>query len=240
MRNRVTFLLIIFCIILCCAGCASTIVMPYSSEEYENSGWTLKELTTHFEELGFTDVTVRKDTTRNEAYAGIYSVEIEEDTDSLFAEYGDFEKGDDFLSTRELYIVYNDFIPTWAIDNCPELVELSQFEHGSDEWEKKQKAFMQSHSGEYIEFDGVITDWYDDYWYAGGVSFTISVEGYEQLKFSWDNIELSSLRLTEDYHYSNYKTGLICEGDRVHILAKINYSAQEGATVEIESFILRK
>ena len=106
------------------------------------------------------------------------------------------------------------------MDNCSDFADFAKMENSSSQKSELVNSFMNSHNGEYIEFTGTITDWYDQMHWVG-VSFTVSVDGSNQTNFSWDTTDLIDLKLEGDYHYSKYTTGLITEGMKVHIIAKI-------------------
>lgn len=229
-----------FCILLSLSfvlflfvGCSSDgqSTMPYSSSEYENSDWTLDELISHFEELGFDDIDIDESHSRyvSEEYIQVRVEDTE--SDSWFTEYTEFTKGEDLRSWRKIRISITYPIPVWTIENCPELVTLLSMrnsEESFDEW----IAFMHEHHGEYIEFDGTITDWYDELWYAGGISFSVSFEDIEDIAFSWHGL------LTSEFGYKNdYYTGCVEEGISAHVVMRIVYS-EEGCLYELESIDL--
>lgn len=203
------------------------ITMPYDSSEYKNGEWTVESLVEHFETLGFTDIDVTNVIDSfGEAKVEIYNVNIEDSSsDSWFTEYKAFKKGEEFGSWLKIKIETHTFTPTLTVDNCAELAELVHTKGSFVELEDKI-AFMESHKNEYIEFEGTITDWYDELHWVG-VSFTVSVEDSEYLSFSWETTSLIDLKMEGDYHYSNYKTGLISEGMKVHMIAQIVFADDE-------------
>lgn len=228
MKNKqAVFLIILLLLLNLCSGCASAsipgITMPYSSEEYVNGEWTIEDLRKHFRDLGFKEIEVNGNTTK---VIGVYA----ENDDSL---YDSFEKGMEIDSSRKIGI-YTEFnfetTSTLSIANCPEFAELVESGiDSSEDW----IAFLESHSGELLEFDGTITHWYDDMFWIG-VSFTIAIEDSSHLSFSKDTIDLIELGLTGEYHYDKYHVGLINEGMRVHVITEIKQT-EDGWQLELDS-----
>lgn len=233
--RNIAFVLVFFLLLFVCTGCATGVSMPYSSNEYKELDWSVEELVAHFEELGFSDIKTDVWETFDENQARICRVAIEDTSaDSWFTEYKDFDKDEEFGTHLEIYISAYTLVPTLTVDNCAEFAELVTMDSENPEKPESLASFMQTHDGDYLEFDGIITDWYDELWFAGGVSFTISVEGSDQMSFSWETMGLIDLDMTGEYHYNNYNTGLITEGMKVHVLAKIDYV--EGSwSLEIDS-----
>ena len=206
--------------------------MPYSSEDYETGDWKLDELISHFQELGFSDIEtyVIYDTFDAEE-AEIRSVVIEDiSANSWSTSYKKIEKGEKIRSWLKIRINVINLIPTLTIDNCSDFADLVKTNNASPE---KLDEFMMSHRGKYLEFDGTITDWYDEFWYISGVDFKVSVENNNTI-FSWDCDNISDLGMTGEYHYEKYTAGMIYEGMSVHIITKIAYS-QGSWHLEIES-----
>lgn len=196
------------------------ITMPYDSSEYKNGEWTLESLVEHFETLGFTDIDVTnvKDSF-GEAKVEIYNVNIEDSSsDSWFTEYKAFKKGEEFGSWLKIKIETHTFTPTLTVDNCSDLANIIQSDTSNTD---AINSFMNAHNGEYIEFCGTITDW-NDKWFWVGVDLTVAVEDSKSLSFVWDTIDLIDLKLEGDYHYNKYKTGLISEGMKVHMIVKVD------------------
>lgn len=211
-------------LMLICSGCSTDATMPYSSAEYENGDWTFDELIEHFKELGFTDFDTYEFTTYDESEAKINRVAINDES---------FEKGDQFTPLiDEVLISATTLIPTLRTDNCNELKELVQMGKDSPEEIEKWDSFMNSHIGEYLMFDGSITDWNDDYFYVA-VDLSVSVKGTNDTIFSWSNLDLIDTKLDGDYHYEKYHTGLIKEGMNVHMVVKI-VSDDDEWNLEIE------
>lgn len=240
MRTQIIVFLLVLSLVVACTGCTTSVTMPYSSEEYENGSWELDELVEHFEELGFDQIDIdehsmldRENLDKNSKY--ITTVRIEDvSSDSWFTEYRDFDKGEEIGTYLEVKINVVTPIPVWSIDNCVELENIAKMDPGSAEQDDALKAFAEQHNGEYLEFYGLLTDWYDQFWYVG-VSFAVSVENSNEMTFSWNSIDLYDLGMTGEYHYENYKTGLISEGDRVRILSQIEYTSGE-MNLRIETF----
>ena len=59
-HKKILFLFVLTMLLVVCTSCesATTITMPYSSEEYVNGEWTIEDLIKHFEDLGFSKVEV--------------------------------------------------------------------------------------------------------------------------------------------------------------------------------------
>ena len=224
MKNIIISLLLpISLLLIVLSGCespTSTISIPYSSEEYVNGEWEFDDLVKHFEELGFT-VEVLGDTTIIE---GVYI-----QNDDLL--YESFEKGAEIDASRKIGI-YTEISPTLSVDNCSELAEFVEIGIESAENKEKWESFLESHCGQQFEFDGTITDWYDDYFWVA-VDFTISIEDSEKFHFSKSNVDLMDLGMTGEYHYNKYHSGLISEGMRVHVLTDISQT-ENGWELELD------
>ncbi len=234
MRIRhIAFVLVIAIIAMICVGCSVSATIPHSSDEYENGDWSVEELVEHFEGLGFTDIKVEEKTTFDESEVKIQVI-VAEDSDSWSPSYRDFEKGETISTLRKIIIRETALIPVITVDNCAEFAKIVEMDAEAPEKADLLSTFMQENDGEYLEFDGTITDWYDELWFSSGVSFTISVEDSGQLHFSWGSTSLIDLGMTGDYHHNKYKTGLITEGMKVHVLAKIDY-ADDDWSLEIDT-----
>lgn len=213
--------------------------MPYSTMEYRELGWSVEELVSHFEELGFSEIKIDLIETFDETRIGNYTVNIEDSSaNSWIVQYNGFEKGDVFRTHLEIVISGYTLVPTLTVENCAEFTELVNMDNGYSEKPERLASFMQAHHGEYIEFDGIIIDWYDE-WFWNSVSLTVAVEGSEQTSFSWNTISLSELGMTGDYHYNKYRVGLIGEGMKAHVIAKIHY-ADNMWSLEIDSMEIIK
>lgn len=198
--------------------------MPYSTQEYREMGWSVEELVNHFEELGFSEIKLDLIETFDETRAGNYLVNIEDTSaNSWFTEYRKFEKGEVIRPSLKICISGYKVVPTLTVDNCDDFANLVNMDSDSSERSELIASFMQAHNGEYIEFDGLIIEWYDE-WFWNSVSLTIAVEGSEQTNFSWDTISLSDLGMTGNYHYNEYRVGLISEGMKTHVIAKIDWA----------------
>ena len=223
-----TFIIIIAISFLACSfEPVEKIVMPYSCDEYENGEWTVDELVEHFEGLGFSDINVTNVMESfGEANVLIQNLTIEDpSSDAWYNRYRAFEKGEEFWSGRKIKIETHTYIPTLTVENCSDFAELIEMDEFSGKIEAVQ-SFMESHKNEYIEFEGTITDWYDEMHWVG-VSFTVSAENSDYINFSWETTDLIDLKLEDDYHYTKYKTGLISAGMKVHMIAQIVYVDEE-------------
>ena len=215
------FLLIFFVLLITFNGCdIAEVNMPYGSAEYKSGGWTVDDLVVHFEELGFSDIEINNVVDSfGEERVEVYNVTIEDtSSNSWFTEYMSFQKGDAYSTTRKIKIETHTFIPTLTTENCSDFSELLETTGDSVKTELIN-SFMFSHNEEYIEFEGVITDWCDDYFWSG-IDFSVSVENSGTI-FSWDSIDLIDTKLDGEYHYNKYKAGLISKGMRVNMIAKI-------------------
>lgn len=234
MRKRI---IAIFCaisiVLLVCTGCKAVATMPYSSEEYEALGWTADEYVAHFKELGFFDFDIKTFDTFDKTEAKVNRIAIEDTSaDSWFTEYKDFEKGEDVLTIDKVMISVTTWIPTLTAENCPEFAEVIYMDNDSPDKAAAMAAFMRDHNGEYLEFDGKITSWYDEYFWVG-IDCTIAVEESNHT-FSWSNLATIDLKTTGEYSHENYKCGLITEGMKVHMRTKIE-NTKDGWRLIIDS-----
>ena len=237
MKKIILYLFSIIFIFALTSCNVDVITMPYDSSEYKNGEWTVESLVEHFETLGFTDIDVTnvKDSF-GEAKVEIYNVNIEDSSsDSWFTEYKAFKKGEEFGSWLKIKIETHTFTPTLTVDNCSDLANIIQNETSNTD---AINSFMKAHNGEYIEFCGTITDWYDKLRWVS-VNLTVAVENSKYLSFVWDTIDLIDLKLEGDYHYNKYKTGLISEGMKVHMIVKVD-SADDKWQLEIYSMEILK
>lgn len=233
MKTRIIALFFVFSILLfICAGCDAGATIPHSSDEYENGEWSVEELVEHFEDLGFTDIKIEEKTTFDESEVKI-QVLVADDSDSWFPSYRDFEKGETISTMRKIIIRATSLIPVLTVDNNSDFAKLVNMDQASPEKPDLLSSFMQAHDGDYLEFNGTITNWSDEFFWTS-VSLTVAVEDSNQMSFSWGAISLSELDMTGAYDYNNYYAGLIKEGMKVHIIAKIDY-AKDGWALEINS-----
>lgn len=226
MKKRFISILTVFTLVLViCVGCTSetgtNITMPFSSEEYVDGEWTSEDLKEHFQDLGFSQIETFGNTT---IIIGVY---IENDD----AEYDSFEKGENIDCSRKICI-YTESRPL-NVDNSPELAEIINNGIESPENNQAWQEFLEIHNEEQFEFDGTITDWYDEVFWCG-VSFTIAIEDSEYMSFSKNSVDLIDLDMTDDYNYNKYHAGLISEGMRVHVITDIVQS-ENGWQLEIDS-----
>jgi hypothetical protein len=232
--RNLAFILIVLGLLFLCTGCSSEVSMPYGSAEYEGQEWSVEELVEHFKELGFSEIKTDVIETFDKDQARICRVAIEDIfSDSWTMGYKDFEKGESIGTHLEVFISAYTLIPTLTVDNCVEFADLVKMDNENPEKADLLASFMQTHDGEFLEFDGTITDWQDKYFWVG-VSFTTAVENSTHMFFSWDSIGLIDLGMTGDYHYNKYHSGLITEGMNIHMLAKIDWLENEWS-LEIDS-----
>lgn len=225
-------MLAIICLFTCTACSGNDATMPYGSDEYENGEWSVEELVSHLEELGFDDIDVQKSESR---YVSEISLQVrveDTDSDSWFTEYTDFEKGEPLRTWREVQIIVTTPIPVLTVDNTPDLADTLKKRSGSSEENDAWRAFMKEHNGEYIEFDGIITDWYDEFWFASGISFTVLFEEYDNISFSWRGLLTNELGFNNDY-----LAGCVAEGVTAHVVLRILYTEDE-CKYELESIQL--
>ena len=112
--------------------------------------------------------------------------------------------------------------------------EFAMFvENGVDSLENWEDwmLFLEAHEGEFLEFDGTITDWYDDLFWIS-ISFSIAMEDSEFMSFSKSTVEFSDLELVGDYSFESYHVGLITEGMRVHVVTEITQT-EDGWELEL-------
>ena len=120
-----------------------------------------------------------------------------------------------------------------TVDNCPEFEKLVKEGIETPENESAWIVFLEAHKGDVVEFDGTITDWYDEAWWSS-ISFDIAIEDSDCMSFSKSCVDLIELGMTGEYHYKNYHFGLIQEGMRVHVIAQITETAN-GWDLELDS-----
>ena len=235
MKSRIIgVILVLSILLLCCTGCSDVVVsMPYSTAEYIEMNWPVEELVAHFKELGFSRIKLDNYETFDENEARITCVNIEDFfSDSLFTDYKKFEKGEDYSTLLEIHISAYSLVPTLTVDNCSDFAEIVTMDSDSPEKAERIAAFMKEHNGEYLEFDGTITYWYDGLFWIS-VSMSVAVEDSDEMNFSWSTRHFSDLCL-EGYDINMYHEGLITEGMKVHIITKIEYT-DEGWTLKNNS-----
>ena len=235
MRTRnIALILILSILLFACTGCDVGTTIPYSSDEYENGEWSVEELVEHFEELGFTDIEIEEKTTFDESKERIQVV-VADDSDSWFSSYRDFEKGETISTIRKIIIRATTLTPVLTVENSPEFADFAKNGLDSENNTIAWTTFLEEHNGEALEFDGIITNWYDEFWYISGVDCTIAVEGNENMSLYWSVENLDDLGLTGEYSQNEYSQGRINEDMQVHVLAVIDYSKDDGLKLEIES-----
>ena len=142
------------------------ITMPNYSWYYDD-GWTVEELVSHFEQLGFTNIKIATtiDTgtfSKFHQEGEIYNVEIE---DTFL---GGWDSGDVFGATSLITVTCYERTPTLTIDNCPDLASILSSK------DMMYTDFAEKYDGQFIEFDGYVTTSYS---YMGGTSYIIEVTG---------------------------------------------------------------
>lgn len=140
------------------------IVMPYSTEDYIGSEWTIETITEHFEELGFTNIrAVPYDPDDDNYKINIREMVIETGWFST----DPWEVGDEFNPDAEISIYYNEF-PLLTIENCTDLITVLTSK------EMDYMIFCNKYDGRYVEFDAYIVSHIT---YDGGTSHIIDLAG---------------------------------------------------------------
>ncbi len=235
-------------IIFLCVSCSDEEVdelfdtkatMPFGTDEYKAGEWTEETILTHLKELGFEDIEI---TNVVEVYGGndewkIHDIQIEDpDSMSFFTEYRTFDKGEKFDKTSNIIVETYISHATINVDNNEALRDLvNNAEFTTDSPEVLE--FFKAHSGEYIEFDGVITYCYDYLFYVNfDLDFDVQVENSTWFEYSWDDIEIDYL---DDcgwgIDHNMYYSGCLSKGDKVHMVCKI-YGSEEEWSLTIKSF----
>jgi hypothetical protein len=195
--------------------------------------WPVEELVAHFEELGFSKIKVDNHETFDENEVRITRVNIEDAfSTTLYTDYKKFEKGEKYSTLLEVYITAYSLVPTLTVDNCSDFAEIVTMDSESPDKAERIAAFMEEHDAEYLEFDGTITSWNDEFFWIS-VSMSVAIEDSEETNFSWSTRYFSDLCL-EGYDFNTYHEGLISEGMKVHIITKIEYT-DEGWTLQNNS-----
>lgn len=216
-----------FILTACSAG--EKELMPYSSSDYENGKWTLEEIVDSLNELGFEDIEVKESKSR---YVSEVEIEVQVEDyakNTILTEYKDFKEGEPLYNWRKVKIYVTTPIPVLTEENRPELATILGKANGNDSDIELWKAFMKEHNGNYIEFDGTLTDVYDEAWYITGISLTICFEEHKDITFYWRGIEPNDIGYDNDYSY-----GCLPEGTPMHCVAKIVYD-ENGCYYEPDS-----
>ncbi len=202
--------------------------MPYGSSDYENGEWTVNELVTHLEELGFDSIDIMEDESRYVSKTSI-NVSVEDvESDSWFTEYTDFIKGEPVRSWRDVKIEVTHPIPVMTLENSPELVDILPLRKGSEADVEQWKTFMKEHNGEYIQFSGTVIDVFDEVLWVG-ISLDISFENYESIYFSFSNVSPNDIGYDNDYSY-----GCLPEGTPVYCVVRI-VSSDDDCSYELDT-----
>lgn len=210
MRFKVISLLLCIVLLFSFSGCFSEyITIPYSSDEYVAMNWSIDELKKHFLELGFETIEVAGNTEK------VTDVLVQ--NDELL--YESFDSGDSFPSYRKVCLWTEYEAVTYvSVDNSSEFkFFVDNGIESSDNYDMWQ-SFLEENHMNFIEFDGTITDWYDDVFWIS-VAFSISIEDSDVMSYSESNIEISDMNM--DYSFNEYHSGLVKEGMKVHVIAEI-------------------
>ncbi len=186
------------------------ITMPNASWYYDE-GWTVEELVSHFEQLGFTNIeiatTIDSGTFSKFHQKGeIYNVEIE---DTFL---GGWSEGDTFGATSLITITYYERTPTLTIDDCPDLASVLSSK------DMMYTDFAEKYDGQFIEFDGYVTTSYS---YMGGTSYIIEVAGGN---YSKDSVKgwIFKVDVEQTVGDEAYINKNIEKGTNVKIIGKID------------------
>lgn len=191
------------------------ITMPNYSWHYDE-GWTVDELISHFEQLGFTNIETAKmidSGTFSEFHqeGEIYNVEI---GDTFL---GNWSSGDVFGATSLITITYYERTPTLTIENCPDLASVLSSR------DMMYTDFAEKYDGQFIEFDACITSFVED---VTRKIVAISVCGGDVVSNTFDNSDIAGfiIRLDteltagdEAYIHTDFE-----KGAKVKVIAKID------------------
>ena len=235
----IAFSISIISMVFLFASCSSNdVVMPYSTDEYKSGEWTEESLVKHLEELGFENIEI---TNALEKYGEeewkIYNIKIEDpDSNSWFASYREFEKNEEFSKDSKIVVETYVSHSTIKIDSSEVFRELVSNGDISIE-DSEISDFFESHDGEYIEFNGVITDCYDSFFYIDyDLDFGVKIENSTWFEYSWEDIKISHLHECGWHtNYNNYSIGTLSKGDNVHMICQI-YAFGDYWTLEIKQF----
>ena len=214
MRKGISCLLFSF-LLVCLTSCSNEpvfeIEMPHDDYFYEEGEWTVEELISCFEEMGFTNIETEAHTASDYEFDEIQNIKID---GGMFG----FEQGDVFMSNDKVEIGYYDLVPNLTIDNCPDLEEI--LSGGTMEY-----AYFASHyDGQYVEFDANVVEAYS---YMGGTSFIIEVCGGD---YSPDSSEKQAIRIdveTMTDYDGRYINEYVDVGDNVKVIGEVVMSKSE-------------
>ena len=244
MKKLLLFIILVAFVISVLSGCfPSEIEMPYGSDDYKNGEWTAESLIEHFKELGFSNFETFFIETYDEDEVKIYRVAVENSAGSVQdEEYKDFTKGEKLNTWDTIYISANTLIPSLTLQNCSDFADVVQLGEEATEKNSQLDSFMQAHGGEYIKIDGVVTEWNDNYWWIASqiLNFSIAIEEFPQTEFSWEMTWVTDLNIEipGEIGYADYYTGLVSEGQRVHLIAEI-VNGEDGWLLEIVEMRLK-
>jgi len=205
------------------------ISLPYDSSDYYADGsqysynlnWTVESLVSHFEELGFNDITVKEESYGDFEYYKIRSVEIDGDRR--------YDKGDIYESSDSIEIVVNPSNKVLTVDNCPELAALLSGESND------YSAFAEKYDECIIEFDGHVS-----YSIAGSALYDPIVDvawgDFDDKLHSGINMRIQ----TTGWGISN-KYVWVCpsKGTNVHVIAEVDeYQSDYYKTLHLIGIVL--
>ena len=207
-------LLILSFLLTCSSGCTDStsnkIAMPYDSEYYIGSDWTLDTLTEHFSELGFTNIKpIPCETGSDRYYRNIFDLEIQS---SMFST-GPWKTGDVFNPDDELSIYYNKD-PLITVENCPDLVTILTSK------DMDYMDFCYKYNGHFAKFDAHIIGHIrpEHYLFVAGGDY----DGHTDLQY-YDPSTYAGLeiKIGDDFWDENIDTNVDL-GDHVTVIGRID------------------
>ena len=215
------------------SGCSKTdafeITMPYASYQYENGAWTIEELTSHLQELGFSDIETEEYTPTGYEDDEIYRIVIDN------ARFG-FDIHETFNSDAEVKIGYYVLEPNLTTVTCKELDYI--FSAPPNEMDKAQilSAFVKEYEGKYMEFDATITESFSD---VKDTQYFIALSAGDyasdkNVLFWINGTSFSGLGITNDYFDEYVKVG-----EKVHVIAQISSYRIGDECIEIKPVYFR-
>lgn len=189
------------------------IVMPHSSDYYENSDWTTEKLTEHFKELGFTEVEYFAHKPDEDNYKkNIFYVDIR---DSMFSD-GPWEAGEEFDSDDRIMIQYNEY-PLLTIENCSDLNKVLTSK------EMDYMSFCNTYDGQFVEFDAHVIAHSTYHGDTGHVLCVLGGDYKGGMLGSYDPDDYEALIIhVGDKIWGNTIDYSVIEGDNVRVSGQID------------------
>lgn len=183
------------------------IEMPYDSEKYCGSEWTIESLTEHLKDLGFTNIKTEPCEPSDDDYnQNIFEICIKT---GLFST-GPWKKGEKYEPDALISVYYNES-PTLTIKNCPDLKNVLITK------KKDYMKFAKKYDGRYIKFNGYI---HSHSTYDGGTSHIIDVAYGNKL----EDEPTGELIRIGDRTKSSVIDDTVEEGDLVAVSGRIDAS----------------